>query len=287
MKVSRVFDLKSLNYKGEQIYIVQNEVKNMILGERLEQYKEMMNSLEFLEIYPSNLEWNVELGNVFAIDTNILPFYGVVLDVVKRDGSDFVRFAYLTLNLSLASVEAPLLRIKDEPFELVKLTHITGEVLKENLSKISRPLKPVRDVDEIRKYVEKLSGIRYGSIHREFFEMESNFVKMIEEYVNEYSKIIKLPQELFSELKSEFSSLALASSSSKALRFGDVIVVNSAVGTKLFFGDTFANKVGKIFIKGKLIYEGKLTNGLMILNFAKFTSMLNETDIRVEIEETN
>lgn len=287
MKVSRVFDLKSLNYKGEQIYIVQNEVKNMILGERLEQYKEMMNSLEFLEIYPSNLEWNVELGNVFAIDTNILPFYGVVLDVVKRDGSDFVRFAYLTLNLSLASVEAPLLRIKDEPFELVKLTHITGEVLKENLSKISRPLKPVRDVDEIRKYVEKLSGIRYGSIHREFFEMESNFVKMIEEYVNEYSKIIKLPQELFSELKSEFSSLALASSSSKALRFGDVILVNSAVGTKLFFGDTFANKVGKIFIKGKLIYEGKLTNGLMILNFAKFTSMLNETDIRVEIEETN
>lgn len=285
--MSRVFDLKSLNYKGEQIYIVQNEVKNMILGERLEQYKEMMNSLEFLEIYPSNLEWNVELGNVFAIDTNILPFYGVVLDVVKRDGSDFVRFAYLTLNLSLASVEAPLLRIKDEPFELVKLTHITGEVLKENLSKISRPLKPVRDVDEIRKYVEKLSGIRYGSIHREFFEMESNFVKMIEEYVNEYSKIIKLPQELFSELKSEFSSLALASSSSKALRFGDVIVVNSAVGTKLFFGDTFANKVGKIFIKGRLIYEGKLTNGLMILNFAKFTSMLNETDIRVEIEETN
>jgi len=285
--VSRVFDLKSLNYKGEQIYIVQNEVKNMILGERLEQYKEMMNSLEFLEIYPSNLEWNVELGNVFAIDTNILPFYGVVLDVVKRDGSDFVRFAYLTLNLSLASVEAPLLRIKDEPFELVKLTHITGEVLKENLSKISRPLKPVRDVDEIRKYVEKLSGIRYGSIHREFFEMESNFVKMIEEYVNEYSKIIKLPQELFSELKSEFSSLALASSSSKALRFGDVILVNSAVGTKLFFGDTFANKVGKIFIKGRLIYEGKLTNGLMILNFAKFTSMLNETDIRVEIEETN
>lgn len=285
--MSRVFDLKSLNYKGEQIYIVQNEVKNMILGERLEQYKEMMNSLEFLEIYPSNLEWNVELGNVFAIDTNILPFYGVVLDVVKRDGSDFVRFAYLTLNLSLASVEAPLLRIKDEPFELVKLTHITGEVLKENLSKISRPLKPVRDVDEIRKYVEKLSGIRYGSIHREFFEMESNFVKMIEEYVNEYSKIIKLPQELFSELKSEFSSLALASSSSKALRFGDVILVNSAVGTKLFFGDTFANKVGKIFIKGKLIYEGKLTNGLMILNFAKFTSMLNETDIRVEIEETN
>uniref|UniRef100_A0A7C5Y3A2 Uncharacterized protein n=1 Tax=Fervidobacterium nodosum TaxID=2424 RepID=A0A7C5Y3A2_9BACT len=259
----------------------------MILGERLEQYKEMMNSLEFLEIYPSNLEWNVELGNVFAIDTNILPFYGVVLDVVKRDGSDFVRFAYLTLNLSLASVEAPLLRIKDEPFELVKLTHITGEVLKENLSKISRPLKPVRDVDEIRKYVEKLSGIRYGSIHREFFEMESNFVKMIEEYVNEYSKIIKLPQELFSELNSEFSSLALASSSSKALRFGDVIVVNSAVGTKLFFGDTFANKVGKIFIKGRLIYEGKLTNGLMILNFAKFTSMLNETDIRVEIEETN
>lgn len=287
MKVSRVFDLKSLNYKGEQIYVVQNEVKNMILGERLEQYKEIMNSLEFLEIYPSNLEWNVELGNVFAIDTNILPFYGVVLDVVKRDGSDFVRFAYLTLNLSLASVEAPLLRIKDEPFELVKLTHITGEVLKENLSKISRPLKPVRDVDEIRKYVEKLSGIRYGSIHREFFEMESNFVKMIEEYVNEYSKIIKLPQELFSELKSEFSSLALASSSSKALRFGDVIVVNSAVGTKLFFGDTFANKVGKIFIKGRLIYEGKLTNGLMILNFAKFTSMLNETDIRVEIEETN
>ena len=285
--MSRVFDLKSLNYKGEQIYIVQNEVKNMILGERLEQYKEMMNSLEFLEIYPSNLEWNVELGNVFAIDTNILPFYGVVLDVVKRDGSDFVRFAYLTLNLSLASVEAPLLRIKDEPFELVKLTHITGEVLKENLSKISRPLKPVRDVDEIRKYVEKLSGIRYGSIHREFFEMESNFVKMIEEYVNEYSKIIKLPQELFSELKSEFSSLALASSSSKALRFGDVILVNSAVGTKLFFGDTFANKVGKIFIKGRLIYEGKLTNGLMILNFAKFTSMLNETDIRVEIEETN
>jgi len=285
--VSRVFDLKSLNYKGEQIYVVQNEVKNMILGERLEQYKEMMNSLEFLEIYPSNLEWNVELGNVFAIDTNILPFYGVVLDVVKRDGSDFVRFAYLTLNLSLASVEAPLLRIKDEPFELVKLTHITGEVLKENLSKISRPLKPVRDVDEIRKYVEKLSGIRYGSIHREFFEMESNFVKMIEEYVNEYSKIIKLPQELFSELNSEFSSLALASSSSKALRFGDVIVVNSAVGTKLFFGDTFANKVGKIFIKGRLIYEGKLTNGLMILNFAKFTSMLNETDIRVEIEETN
>lgn len=285
--MSRVFDLKSLNYKGEQIYVVQNEVKNMILGERLEQYKEMMNSLEFLEIYPSNLEWNVELGNVFAIDTNILPFYGVVLDVVKRDGSDFVRFAYLTLNLSLASVEAPLLRIKDEPFELVKLTHITGEVLKENLSKISRPLKPVRDVDEIRKYVEKLSGIRYGSIHREFFEMESNFVKMIEEYVNEYSKIIKLPQELFSELKSEFSSLALASSSSKALRFGDVIVVNSAVGTKLFFGDAFANKVGKIFIKGRLIYEGKLTNGLMILNFAKFTSMLNETDIRVEIEETN
>ncbi len=285
--MSRVFDLKSLNYKGEQIYVVQNEVKNMILGERLEQYKEMMNSLEFLEIYPSNLEWNVELGNVFAIDTNILPFYGVVLDVVKRDGSDFVRFAYLTLNLSLASVEAPLLRIKDEPFELVKLTHITGEVLKENLSKISRPLKPVRDVDEIRKYVEKLSGIRYGSIHREFFEMESNFVKMIEEYVNEYSKIIKLPQELFSELNSEFSSLALASSSSKALRFGDVIVVNSAVGTKLFFGDTFANKVGKIFIKGRLIYEGKLTNGLMILNFAKFTSMLNETDIRVEIEETN
>jgi len=285
--VSRVFDLKSLNYKGEQIYVVQNEVKNMILGERLEQYKEMMNSLEFLEIYPSNLEWNVELGNVFAIDTNILPFYGVVLDVVKRDGSDFVRFAYLTLNLSLASVEAPLLRIKDEPFELVKLTHITGEVLKENLSKISRPLKPVRDVDEIRKYVEKLSGIRYGSIHREFFEMESNFVKMIEEYVNEYSKIIKLPQELFSELNSEFSSLALASSSSKALRFGDVILVNSAVGTKLFFGDTFANKVGKIFIKGRLIYEGKLTNGLMILNFAKFTSMLNETDIRVEIEETN
>lgn len=285
--MSRVFDLKSLNYKGEQIYVVQNEVKNMILGERLEQYKEIMNSLEFLEIYPSNLEWNVELGNVFAIDTNILPFYGVVLDVVKRDGSDFVRFAYLTLNLSLASVEAPLLRIKDEPFELVKLTHITGEVLKENLSKISRPLKPVRDVDEIRKYVEKLSGIRYGSIHREFFEMESNFVKMIEEYVNEYSKIIKLPQELFSELNSEFSSLALASSSSKALRFGDVIVVNSAVGTKLFFGDTFANKVGKIFIKGRLIYEGKLTNGLMILNFAKFTSMLNETDIRVEIEETN
>lgn len=285
--MSRVFGLKSLNYEGEQIYIVQNEVKNMILGERLEQYKEMMNSLEFLEIYPSNLEWNVELGNVFAIDTNILPFYGVVLDIVKRDGSDFVRFAYLTLNLSLASVEAPLLRIKDEPFELVKLTHITGEVLKENLSKIGRPLKPVRDVDEIRKYVEKLSGIRYGSIHREFFEMESNFVKMIEEYVNEYSKIIKLPQELFSELKSEFSSLALASSSSKALRFGDVIVVNSAVGTKLFFGDTFANKVGKIFIKGRLIYEGKLTNGLMILNFAKFTSMLNETDIRVEIEETN
>lgn len=259
----------------------------MILRERLEQYKEMMNSLEVLEIYPANLVWNVELGSVFAIDTNILPFYGVVLDVVKRDESDFVCFAYLTLNLSLASVEAPILRIKDEPFELVKLTHITGEFLKENLLKIGRPLKPILDIDEIKKYVEKLNDIQYGNIHREFFEMESKLVRMIEEYVNEYGKIIRLPQELFNELKSEFSSLALASSSNKALRFGNVIMLNSALGTKLFFEDTFANKVGRIFIKGRLIYEGKLTNGLLILNFAKFASMLSEADIRIEIEETN
>lgn len=213
--------------------------------------------------------------------------YGLILRIEYFENLENVEFVYLTPHITLASIEAPTLKIDDGPFEMVKLTHITQSVPKKELTEVARPLKQVRDLQKVKELVKKLSNVPYGRIHREFFDAECKFVDFITELITDFEKIIKLLPNIFESLKSEIAEHAIAASFGKVVRFGRIILVNAGIGAKLYFDDMLANKVGKIFIKGKLVFEGKLTNRMLLLHLAQFIPIFEEGDIVVEVDETN
>ncbi|ODN29990.1 hypothetical protein [Fervidobacterium thailandense] len=259
----------------------------MILQEQLSLYRESVKNLEQLKIFPASRSWEVCEGIVFAVDTNVFPMYGLISKVNSDERQKTVDFVYLTPHILLASVEAPILRIDDDVFELVKLTHIMHTVPEKELKQVARPVKKVSDVRKVLEHVEKLSNTPYGRIHREFFDTERKFVELVTELVAEFEKIIELPPDLLNSLKSEISELGVAASFGRAVRFGKFILVNTDVGAKVYLDDRLVGKVGKIFIKGKLVFEGKLTNGMILLHLAQFLPFFEEGDIVIEVDENN
>lgn len=257
----------------------------MILEEELLAIQRKQDLLEFIQVFPCNLNWQIDVGSVFVIETNILPLYGVVFRVSQNESKRLVEFAYLTLHLGLASVEAPILAIGDDVFTFAKLTHITRIVDFKNLSAASRPLRPVADVNSLLQWIEKLGSTSYGWVHQKFFDLESQFVDYVLEYVGNLNKIITIPANLRAILDKEFETVLAASSVTKVARFDKVFLVSSKVGAKLYFDDILSEKIGRILIKGVVVYEGPLNNGIVLLHFNRYLPLLKTNDLVVELAQ--
>jgi hypothetical protein len=239
-------------------------------------YKESIENLKNANPVKVSENRGLFVSDVFVIYTTHLPIYGVVIEK-----NDKITFAYLTTFLPLASVEALSLKTKDL-FDTVKLTHLTFEADYQIIKPFAKILGKVKDIQVIKKNIDRLREINYGTLHREFFENEKRREEIILQLMKE-DKIIYVPSGILEKFKQFSQQKAVAATEKKTIRLNCAIVVCEDLGLRFFFADECENKEGKIYLLDEPIFSGRLISGILIRNLGDLVHYVSDQTVRIEI----
>lgn len=130
-------------------------------------------------------------------------------------------------------------------FDTVKLTHLTFDANYQIIKPFTKILEQVKDIQVIKKNIDRLREINYGTLHKEFFENEKRRVEIILQMKED--KIIYVPSGILEKFKQFSQQKAVAATEKKTIRLNCAVVICEDLGLHFFFAAECENKEDKIY----------------------------------------
>lgn len=241
-----------------------------LLREFFQIYRESIKNFDEANPIESRKKATLGVGDVFVVRTTHLPVYGVI---VQKEG-DKIRFIYLTTFLPLASVEAVGLKVNDL-FDEVRMTHLSFETDSRVLDPFALRLGSVKDLQMLIDNSERLRKIKYGQLHREFFEMEKKRVELILKLIQEHDKIVLVNPNVVRKLEELSMSVAVAATEKKTHRIDCVLICEEELGWRLYFSEDCEGKFGRIFLMDEIVFEGTFRSGVLLRGLKRFPRVVD------------
>lgn len=247
-----------------------------LLREFFQIYRESIENFDEANPIESRKKTTLAVGDVFVVRTTHLPIYGVI---AQKDENK-IKFVYLTTFLPLTSVEAVGLKVNDL-FDEVRMTHLLFETEIRVLYPFALRLGSVKDLQMLMDNSERLRKIKYGQLHREFFEMEKKRVELILKLMEEHDKIVLVPSNIVRKLEELSLSMAVAATKKKTHRVDCILICEEELGWRLYFSKDCEGKFGRIFLMDENIFEGTFRSGILLRGLKRFHRFVDQIKIQM------